>query len=230
MRRRSSSGRSIGGLVGRLPIGLDLLAEFVDAELIDEDLDARLVDVVAAAEQIVHAQDRLDVGEQMLLRQEGPDLLADIRDAAHAATDQHAEAVFAVRSLDDAQADVVEGRGGAILDGAGDGDLELARQPAEFRMQRRPLAQDLAPGTRVLQLVIGRGGIRVGGDVAHAIAARLDAMHLDLGEGGEHVGNVDQLHPVELEILPRGEMAVAAVPFAADHARADAIWRGLSTP
>ena len=71
---------------------------------------------------------------------------------------------------------------GAILGGAGDRDLEFPRQPAELRMQRRPLAQDLAPGTRVLELVMGGAGERIGGDVAHAIAARLDAMHLDIGE------------------------------------------------
>ena len=102
-------------LMRRLPIRFDILAEFVDAELIDQNLDARLVNVVAAAVQIVHAQDRLDVGEEMLLRQEGADLLADIGRAAHAAADQHAEAVLAVRPAHDLEADVVEGDGRAIL-------------------------------------------------------------------------------------------------------------------
>ena len=50
-----------------------------------------------------------------------------------------------------------------------------------------------------------------------AIAARLNAMHLDLGKSRQHIGDVDQLHPMELEILPRGEVAIAAIPFAADH-------------
>ena len=111
----------------------------------------------------------------------------------------------------------MEGDRRAVFGGAGDGDLELARQPAEFRVQRRPLAQDLAPRTRVLQLVIGGAGERIGGDVAHAIAAGLDAVHLDLGKRRQHVGNIDQLHPVELKVLPRGEMAVAAIPAPPDH-------------
>ena len=183
----------------RFPIGLDVLAEFVDAELIDQDLDARLVDVVAAAMQIVHAQNRLDVGEQVLLRQVRADLLADIGRAAHAAADQHAEAVLAIWPAHDLQADIVEGDGRAIFGRAGDGDLELARQPAEFGMVGRPLAQDLAPRARILQLVIGGAGKRIGGDVAHAIAAGLDAVHLDLGKRRQHVGNVDQLDPVELK-------------------------------
>ena len=63
---------------------------------------------------------------------------------------------------------------------------------------------------------------RIGGDVAHAIAARLDAMHLDVGERAQDLGHVDQLHPVELQILPRGEMAVAAVEAPARSWRAGA--------
>ncbi len=118
----------------------------------------------------------------MLLLEEVPDLLADIGRAAHAAADEHAEAVPPFRPAHDAEADVVEGGGGAILGRARDGDLEFPRQPTEFGMQRRPLAQHLAPGARVFELVVDRAGEGVGGDVAHAIAARLDAMHLDIGE------------------------------------------------
>src|SRR5262249_21936064 len=103
--------------------------------------------------------------------------------------------------------------------------LELARQPAELRMQRRPLAQHLAPGTRVFELVIDGAGERIGGDVAQAIAARLNAMHLDVGERAQDLRNVDQLHPVELEILPRSEVAIAAIPAATDHGKlAELAW------
>ena len=42
-------------------------------------------------------------------------------------------------------------------------------------------------------------------------------MHLDLGERRQHLGDVDELDPVELQILPRGEMAVAAIPLPPDH-------------
>jgi hypothetical protein len=44
------------------------------------------------------------------------------------------------------------------------------------------LAQHLAPGPWVFQLVIDGAGERIGSDVPHAIAARLNAMHLDIGE------------------------------------------------
>ena len=52
------------------PFLLDRLGEFGRAHGGDQDLDPRLVEIVAPAEQIVDAQHRLEIGEQMLLRQE----------------------------------------------------------------------------------------------------------------------------------------------------------------
>ena len=48
-----------------LPLVLDLAGEFPDAELVDQDLDARLVDVVAATILVVDAQDRFDVAQDV---------------------------------------------------------------------------------------------------------------------------------------------------------------------
>ena len=53
----------------------------------------------------------------MLLLEERPDLLADIGRAAHAAADQNAEAVAALWPTHDAEANVMEGGGGAIFGG-----------------------------------------------------------------------------------------------------------------
>ena len=46
-----------------LPFLLDLLGKLLDAEFMHQDLDARLVDVVAAAVLVVDAQDRLDIAQ-----------------------------------------------------------------------------------------------------------------------------------------------------------------------
>ena len=59
-------------------------------------------------------------------------------------------------------------------------------------------------------------GPLVGGDVAHAIAAGLHAVQADAGEIGHGVGQFLELDPVELDVLPRGEMAVAAIVAARD--------------
>ncbi len=45
------------------PFRLDLAGELGRAELVDEDLDPRLVDVVAPAVAVVDAQDRLAVAQ-----------------------------------------------------------------------------------------------------------------------------------------------------------------------
>ena len=56
----------------------------------------------------------------------------------------------------------------------------------------------------------------VAGDVADAIAAGLDRVHLDARQLGQDVGHVFEPRPVELDVLARGEVAVASVILPAD--------------
>ena len=74
-------------LVELRPLRLDLAGEFLRADLAHENLDARLVLVVAAAFEVVDANDRLAVGEQVLDRQEVAHLAGDHRGAAEAAAE-----------------------------------------------------------------------------------------------------------------------------------------------
>ena len=113
-------------------------------------------------------------------------------------------------------ADVVELDRGAIDRRAGHRDLEFSRQEQEFRVERRPLAKDFRIGPRVGDLVGGDAGEMVGGDVADAVPGSLDGVHLDRREVGEDVRHVLQLRPVELQVLPRGEVAVALVVLSRD--------------
>ena len=62
MRAISSSGSFSAPLADLLPLLLDLRAELVGADLVHQDLDARLEHVVAPAVQIVDAQDGFQVG------------------------------------------------------------------------------------------------------------------------------------------------------------------------
>jgi hypothetical protein len=114
------------------------------------------------------------------------------------------------------QADVMHGDGGAVFDGAVDGDLELARQGDELGVEGRPLAQHFGIRTRIDDLVGGDAGVRIGGGVADAVARSLDGVHLDRGQVGQDVRRLFQLDPVELDVLARGEVAVAAVVLARD--------------
>jgi hypothetical protein len=174
------------------------------------------VNVVAAPVAVVHAQDRLEVAEQVGLRQVAADDLADHRRAPEAAADQNLEAEPAVGAVHDVHADIMDLGSGAVGRCAGHRDLELARQVAEFRMQRRPLADDLAPGPGVRDLVRRDARQMVGGDIADAVAAGLDRVHLHRGEVGEDVRHVLELRPVELDVLPRREVTIIPVVLARD--------------
>ena len=85
-----------------------------DAERLHQDLDARLVDVVAPAMAVVDPQDRFEVGEQIRPRQKVADHLADHRRAAQAAAHQDFETRLALRIALQVQTDVVHFGGGAI--------------------------------------------------------------------------------------------------------------------
>ncbi len=67
-------------------------------------------------------------------------------------------------------------------------------------------------GFRVL--VGGGPGELVRRDIADAIAAGLEGMHLDRRQFGQQIGRLLQLDPVVLDVLARGEMRVIAVVFA----------------
>src|SRR5688500_9250535 len=73
------------------PLGFNFLAELVRAALLEQDLDARLVDVVAPPVAVVDPQDRLEVGEEVRPREELADDHADHRRPPEAAAYQHAK-------------------------------------------------------------------------------------------------------------------------------------------
>ncbi len=215
-----------GDVAVLLVLLLDGVAKGVDAHGLHLDLDARLVDVVAPAAAVVHAQNRLEVGEQLGLRHPVADDLADDGRTTEAAADEHLETDLASGVLLQVQADVVHLGRGAIMRRARHRNLELARQVGELGMQGGPLANDLAVGARVFQLIGSHAGVLVRRDVADAVAAGLDGMHLDRGEMLEHVRHVFELRPVELQVLPRGEVAEIAIVGAREEGELAQLSRG----
>jgi hypothetical protein len=192
----------------------EFLFHLVDVALafgLDQDLDARLPQVVAAAVAVVDADAGLDVVEQLVPGQELAHHAVDDGRAAHAAAHLDPEAQFAGLVLEQLQADVVPAQRRAVFLGAVQGDLELARQEGEFRVQRAPLAQDLGERPRVGDLVGRDTGQFVGADVADGVAAGLDAVHVHAGQQVHHVGALVQRDPVELHVGAGGEVAVAGL-------------------
>ena len=200
-----------GAVLDVAPLRFDQFGQFPGAHLVHQDLDARLVQVVPPPELVIDAHDRFQIGQQVFLGQELADRRADERGAPLAAADDDLETGLAGVPAAHDEADVVQAHRRAVVGRAGDRDLELARQEREFGVQGRPLADDLAVDARVLDLVGGDAGVLVGGGVAEAVAAGLDGVHLDPRQLGQDVGRVLQPGPVVLDVLARGEMAVAPV-------------------
>ena len=114
------------------------------------------------------------------------------------------------------QTDVMETDGRPVVRRTGHRNLELARQIREFRMQARPLTDDLGHWTRIDNLVCGGTGELVSGHIANAIARCLDGVHFHARQLFQDHRNVLEFGPVELDVLPRGEVPVATVISARD--------------
>ena len=137
----------------------------------------------------------------------------DERGTAQAPAYQYPEADFTFIPPDQVDADVMDLHGSPVIFRPGYGDLELARQERKFRMERRPLAYDLAIRTGVFQLIPGNTGKVVGSDIAYAVSAGLYCVHLYACKVGQYIRHGFQAGPVELDILPGAEMTVALVVF-----------------
>ena len=208
-----------------LPLRVHPVAEDLRGHGPHEDLDARLVLVVAASVAVVDAHDGFEVRQQVALRESGPDDAADRWRAAEAAADEEVEHDVVAAAVHP-DADVVHVDGGPVRFRAVEGDLELARQPVELRVLRGPLADDLAVGAGVHPLVRGDAGELVRRDVADAASAGLDAVHAHLGEVREDVRHDLQGRPVDLHVLPGGQVAVALVVAAGDVGEGAELFRG----
>ncbi|EXI85512.1 MAG: hypothetical protein AW12_02269 [Candidatus Accumulibacter sp. BA-94] len=110
---------------------------------------------------------------------------------------------------------------GAVLRRGIDGNLELARQEGEFRMESRPLAQQplaqqFAVRARVDQFIRRDAGKVIAGDVADTVARGLHGVHFDARQLGQDFRRFLELRPVELHVLSGREVPDSAVVAARD--------------
>ena len=208
----------------RRKLFLNLADIFRLAELRDQDLDARLVLVVAPAIPVVDAHDRLEIVEDLRFGHERIHQRRNMRRAPLPAADMHFEAHLSVLPAD-MQPHIVDADRGPVMLGRRHRNLELARQESEFRMERRPLPDDLAPCARIEYLVLRGAGKMIRGCIADTVAGGLDGMHLNFGELLQNVRYVLQRHPVELDILARREVSEAPVIIARDLGEAPELHR-----
>ena len=114
---------------------MNLLAESLGAGLPHQNLDAGLVFVVPPPLAVIDPHDGLKSGEQIGLGHEGENLLADDRGAPEPAAGENAEAGLALLVAGHIDSDVMHLNGGLIHLSPAHGDLELARQIGELRVE-----------------------------------------------------------------------------------------------
>ena len=91
-----------------------------------------------------------------------------------------------------------------------DRDLVLARQVRVVGVAVEELRRLLDDRRRVEELVVGEPGDRAAGDVAHRVAAAAGGGQPGGVEPLEDLGQRAELDPVQLDVLARRQLAVAA--------------------
>ena len=195
---------------------LDALADPLGADVVDHELEARL-DARDAVLEVLrpHRRDRAEDLVRLLLRHEDAHVARDPRHRREPAADDDAEALAAVLVHDADQRDAVDLRRVAAVGAGRDRVLVLARQVRPVGVAVEEVGGRLDDRRGVEELVARDPLHRAAGDVAHRVAATAGGRHARGFEVREDVGQLRELEPVELDVLPRGELAVA---LAVEHA------------
>ena len=204
---------------------LDLGAHALRAVVVDHELHPRLHARDAVGEVLAPgveegAQDL----ERLLLGDEDAEVARESRHRGEPAAGQHRESLAPL--VDDAdEGDAVDlGRVAAVAAGR-DRDLVLAREVGVVRVaveERRPPPR--ATGVASKSSSWATPGDRTAGDVAHGVAARAGRRQPGAVEEREDLGQRRELDPVQLDVLARRELAVAAAEARSRSRR----WRGAA--
>ena len=184
------------------PFFVDQFLHALHAQCFHQNLDTGLVFVVAATELVVHTDDGIQVGQQVGFRQEAVDLFTQNRGTTQTTTNQYAETDLASIVLNDVQTDVMHGNRRTVMSRHGiHSDLELTRQEGKFRMEGRPLTDDLAVRARINQFFRNHTRVLVSGGVTDTVTTGLHGVHLHFSQVSQNLRHVFQGRPVELHVL-----------------------------
>ncbi|SPE37158.1 hypothetical protein SBA3_260014 [Candidatus Sulfopaludibacter sp. SbA3] len=204
----------------------DLLLHPGEAAVAQDEFHARHILVLAIAELVKHADDGFAPVEQALFRNEVAEQLRFHRQGSQAAANHHAEAALAFANHG-FQSDVVHRPHDAIAAGTAiERDLEFARQVAGQVLAEKGVGHALGVGAHIENFVVRDPRLGAGGDVTHGVVAGLAIGQAGVGEHVHEVWHAHQRHEVILDVLPRGEVALAAAELVGDTAELLQLWRG----
>src|SRR5215211_2994897 len=202
-----------------LELLLDHLAEGVDADLVDQDLDAGAGAVDAQPLLAVEeAEDGL--GDlQVVAVVEFDEVVEGGGDAGHdgrAAADPHLDAPDAVADARD-EADVVDAGDRDVLVGRGERRLDLARHQLGDRVADEVADVRARIGRDIEGLALGDAREGVAGDVAHRVAAALARGEAGIGDAADELGGIRQRDVVDLDVLARRDVALVEGRVVLEH-------------
>ena len=162
---------------------------------------------------VEHPQHGLDGGHEVFLGGEVLERQRGVRVGAETAGHEHPEPgldrAVLERAGDRHDADVVEHRLAAVGGAAREVDLELPGQALAERVAHEVAVGGLGPRGDVELLVRAGAGEVAAHDVADRVAAGLAAGHAGGAEQAHDLGDLLQLHEVELHVLPGGDVPPA---------------------
>ena len=182
------------------------LFELVDADFLNEELDAGASAALLFAKAGKDAGDRLGKGKKLFFGAELGEHLGLHRHGAEPSTDDDAEAALAITDMGD-RTEIVKGdEPTGIVFTARERDLELASEVLNVGVPQEELRDRIGIRCDVERLRLADTGVLTGRHVAHAVAAGLTGGDPDAGEPSHHVGRLFDVNEVKLDVLPRRDV------------------------
>ena len=197
----------------------DAALKLLEAQLLNQPLHAGPQLVVAVAVVVEHPQAGLDGGQEILAGGEVFQGQGGMGGGPQAAGHEHPEsgldpAVHLPGGGDDAH--IVEHGLAAVGGAAREVDLELAGEALGVGVAQEVQGGGPGPGGDVQHLVGAGAGQVAALHIAHGVAAGLSGGEPHRGQNPHHVGNVVDLHIVELDVLAGGDVTPASGVVAGD--------------
>ena len=206
-----------------------LLQEALDAEPVDQELDARLGPLDAVRVTVVQRDDRLHHHQELALLDERfhHDGLVRLVAETTAGKDLESEPV-ALPHRD--HREIVQQPLSAVRLAAGEADLELARQLLVEGIAQEMADRAVHVARHVDVLLRTDACERAGGDVADGVAAGLARGEAEGGESAQGCRRVGERNIVDLEVLARRDVGNTILRKTLDHIGSAAQLSGQETP
>ncbi len=194
----------------RLALFQNQFLEFLDAQIVNEELDPRAVAILFLAEPGEDSGYGLRERQNLFHRNKRVKEFRHVRDGAKSATDEHLKSPL-LRSVlvpgAGDEADVVHVRQAAsVLRASAERGLELPAEVLAVRVAQEKLRQRAGIGRDVEHLVLADSRIRARRHVADRIAAGLAGRNTGSRKTAHQARSVVDVNVVELKILPRGHV------------------------